>query len=90
MWKERFSSRRDAQSSSPVSANGNIYFTSESGETLVIKANPKKMEVVARNKLGDESFASMAVCGNKVFTRVATMDFDGSSRQEWLFCIGKN
>ncbi len=90
MWKERFSSRRDAQSASPVSANGNIYFTSESGETLVIKANPKKMEVVARNKLGDESFASMAVCGNKVFTRVATMDFDGSSRQEWLFCIGKN
>ncbi len=89
MWKERFSTRRDAQSASPVFANGNIFFTSESGETLVIKANSEKMEEVARNKLGDEAFASMAICGNKIFTRVATEELDGSSRQEWLFCLGE-
>ncbi len=52
------------------------------------KANPEKVEEVARNKLGDETFASMAICDNQIFTRVAIVDLDGN-RQEWLFCLGE-
>ena len=87
MWKQRFSNRKDPQSASPVYANGNIYFTTELGETLVIKASPKGMEEVARNKLGDESFASLALSGNQIFARVAKTE--GGSRQEWLYCLGE-
>ena len=87
MWKQRFSSGRDPQSASPVYANGNIYFTAENGQTLVIKATPDKLEEVARNQLGDESFASMAICGNQIFTRVAYGE--GPGRQEWLYCLGQ-
>ena len=88
MWKQRFSSRRSPVSASPVSANGHIYLTAENGQTLVIKANHEKLEEVARNKLGDESFASMAICDNQIFTRVAIVDPNGE-RQEWLFCLGE-
>ncbi len=89
MWKQRFASRKSPVSASPVFANGNVYFTAENGQTLVVKANPEKFEEVTRNKLGDESFASMAVCGNQIFTRVAMLDLDGN-RQEWLFCLGND
>lgn len=88
-WKQRFSSRKSSVSASPVYANGNIYFTAENGQTLVIKANPEKVDEIARNKLGDEAFALMAICGNQIFTRVAMIDLDGT-RQEWLFCLGTN
>ena len=89
MWKEKFSSRKADVSASPVYANGNIYFTAENGQTLVVKASPEKMVEVSRNKLGDEAFASMAICGNQIFTRVAMIDPLDDSRQEWLFCLGE-
>lgn len=90
-WKERFRSGSNVgQSSSPVLANGNIYITAQNGETLVFVANPEKLEVVARNQLGDEGFPTMAVCGNQIFIRTASLeDGDRSKRQEWLYCIGE-
>ena len=89
MWKQRFGAKNPAQSASPVFANGNIYFTAENGQTLVVKSNPEKFESVATNQLGDESFASMAICGNQIFTRVAKFDTAGENRQEWLYCLGE-
>jgi outer membrane protein assembly factor BamB len=89
MWKQKFSSRKVAVSASPVYANGCIYFTAENGQTLVVRANPETFEEVSRNKLGDESFASLAICGNQIFTRVAMIDPISDERQEWLFCLGK-
>jgi outer membrane protein assembly factor BamB len=89
MWKQKFGATNPAQSASPVYANGNIYFTAENGQTLVIKSNPETFESVATNRLGDESFASMALCGNQIFTRVAQFDAAGENRQEWLYCLGE-
>ncbi len=74
-------------SASPVFVNGNIYFTAENGETVIIKATHEGYQEVARNRLGTESFASMAVLNNRIYTRVA--DSAGGSRQGWLYCLGE-
>jgi outer membrane protein assembly factor BamB len=91
MWKERFRSGSNVgQSCSPVLANGNIYITAQNGETLVFAANPKKLEIVARNQLGAEGFPTMAVCGSQLFIRTASYeDGDRTKRQEWLYCVGE-
>lgn len=54
--------------SSPVYANGNIYFTSVKGETMVIKAG-REFQVVAENKLPGEVYATPAIVGNSIFFR---------------------
>ncbi len=54
--------------SSPLYANGNIYFTSARGETMVIKAG-KKFELVGLNKLPGEVFATPAIVGNSILLR---------------------
>ena len=64
--------------SSPVYADGHLYFLSESGETVVLKAGPT-FEVVARNALSEKSQASMAVSAGRVFIRT----------EHNLFCIGR-
>ena len=42
---------------------------------------------IAVNRLGDETFASPAVCGGRIYFRVAVTS--GERRQEKLVCIGK-
>ncbi|MFK7766332.1 MAG: PQQ-binding-like beta-propeller repeat protein [Mariniblastus sp.] len=87
LWKQRFAERKRATvSASPVLAGGNIYFTAENGECVVIKANPGKYEEVARNKLGNVAFSSMAICGNQIFTRVGEQTGD---EFQWLYCLGE-
>jgi len=83
-WKARLVSPISA---SLVLAGDHIYATSERGETVVYQANPDRFKEVARNRLGDESFASPAVCDGKIFLRLA--DHSDGSRKEWLYCIGK-
>ena len=87
MWKQKFSTKRVGVSASPVFANGNIYFTAENGETVVVKATHEGYEELARNNLGDSAFASQAFCGNRIFTRVG--DSSSGVRQEWLVCLGE-
>lgn len=91
MWRTRFSSKGQIpQSASPVLANGNIYITAENGETLVFQASPEGFQEVARNQLGDQVFASMAICGNQIFQRVAKYENDSTrDLQEWLYCLGE-
>jgi len=83
-WKERF---KGPVSASPIYANGNIYFTVESGETIIVKADPTKFQVVATNQLGTHAFASFALVGNKIITRVG--DDSTGEYQEWLYCLGE-
>ena len=83
MWKRRLGGNISA---SPILAGGNIYITNERGTTFVFKANPKRFEPVAANKLGSEGFATPAIAGNRIYLRVATRASGG--RQEYLYCIG--
>lgn len=82
MWKERLT--RDV-SASPVLAGGNIYWANEIGTLFVMRANPERFELVAENHIGNESFASPAICGGQVFLRVANRS--GDKRQEYLYCF---
>lgn len=83
MWKERL---RGPVSASPILAGGNIYWANESGTMYVFAADPKKFTLVAENRIGEESMASPAVSGNRMYLRVARGQED--SRQEALYCIG--
>ncbi|WP_299461103.1 PQQ-binding-like beta-propeller repeat protein [uncultured Gimesia sp.] len=83
-WKSRLGGK---VSSSPVLANDCLYLTNEQGKTFVFKANPEKFELLAENQLGDEGFATPAICGNQIFHRAATNA--SGKRQEFLYCIGE-
>jgi outer membrane protein assembly factor BamB len=65
-------------SSSPVAADGKIYFLSEQGNTTVIKSGPE-FEVIATNALGGRCQASPAISQDQIFIRT----------DEALYCIGK-
>ncbi len=54
--------------SSPVAADGRIYFTGRSGVTLVIE-HSNELKILATNKLNDEFHASPALVGNQLFLR---------------------
>ncbi|MFV0445315.1 MAG: PQQ-binding-like beta-propeller repeat protein, partial [Planctomycetaceae bacterium] len=84
MWKQRL---QGPVSSSPVLVGDNIYSTNEAGLTYVFKANPQQYEEVAQNQLEGEGFATLAVCGHRIYVRTASGD--GPQRQEWLYCIGQ-
>ncbi len=64
--------------SSPVAANGHLYFTGRDGTTLVLKDN-ESLDVVATNQLGDAIDASMVAVGDQVFLRSWTK----------LYCVQK-
>jgi outer membrane protein assembly factor BamB len=72
-WQERLGGDHHA---SLVSANGLIYFLSDSGRTTVVKANPE-FEKVAQNDIGEKTFASPAVSQSQFFLR----------SDQHLFCI---
>jgi outer membrane protein assembly factor BamB len=85
--KERWKARLGGTfSSSPVLVGDRIYATNEAGETFVYRADPEKYELLAKNKLGDEVFATPAICGGRIYQRVAKL-VDGE-RQEFLYCLG--
>lgn len=67
LWEERISS---TSWSTMVHVDGRLYVSNMQGETLVLKPNPEKCEVVATNKVGGElTRASLAFAGRRVFQR---------------------
>jgi outer membrane protein assembly factor BamB len=76
LWRKRFAG---AYTASPVAGDGKIYFTNESGETLVLAAGTDKYEEVARNTIGEPVYASPAISQGCIFLRSATQ----------LWCIEK-
>ena len=82
VWKARVG-RRYRTSASPLLANGHIYIPAEQGQVVVIKANTKKYEPVATNKLGTSVFASFAVCHNHIYARYT------EGKQGYLVSIGE-
>jgi outer membrane protein assembly factor BamB len=75
VWQGRIGGKH---SSSPIYADGKIYFLSElEGESVVIRAGPK-LEVLARNRLDETCKASMAASQGNIFIR----------SENHLYCIG--
>jgi hypothetical protein len=65
-----------------------IYAANEAGTTFVFKADPTKLDVIAKNKLEEEAFATPTICGSRIYMRVNHRDND--TRQEFLYCIGQS
>lgn len=82
-WKSRL---QGPVSASPVLVGDTIYASNERGTTFVFKASPDSFQSVARNQLGDSSFATPTVVDNRMYLRVAAGD--GASRRETLYAIG--
>ena len=65
VWTHRL---RSEINSSPVYANGNIYFNTTRGETIVIKPG-REFNIVAENKLDGEIWATPAILRNSMLLR---------------------
>lgn len=83
-WKGRLGGNFTA---SPVLVGDRIYAFNESGDSFVFKADPGEFEILAKNKVGDEVFATPTICGDQIYLRVAF--YDGKKRSERLICFGK-
>lgn len=73
MWHEKMGLHH----ASPVSANGLVYYLADDGVANVVKAGPT-YELVARNELGENTYASPAISDGRIYLR-------GFSN---LYCIG--
>jgi outer membrane protein assembly factor BamB len=65
IWQERIGGNYSA---SPILNNENIYFTSEQGDTTIIKAS-EEYKVVAKNSMGQSTLASFAVADGAIYIR---------------------
>jgi outer membrane protein assembly factor BamB len=79
MYRERLGSGNTGFTSSPVAANGRVYFASEEGDVVVLKAG-KQFEVLATNPLGETCMASPALSRGVLFyrTRGHVVAIDGA------------
>jgi outer membrane protein assembly factor BamB len=84
IWKGRLGGTFSA---SPVLVGDLIHATNEAGQTFLFRALPDRFELVGKNKLGEEVLATPAVCGDRIYMRVA---FNKGGRQEMLYCLGKS
>lgn len=75
IWQTRLGG---SYAASPTVADGHLYFTSREGVTTVIRPS-RELEVVAKNELFGESYASLAVYRNHFLLRTAPV----------LFCLEK-
>lgn len=66
LWRKRLGGKFTA---SPVSADGKLFFTSESGSTLVLDANAAEYVEIARNEMGADVYASPAISQGRMFLR---------------------
>ena len=64
-WRQRLDGRHSA---SLVSADGLVYFTSDKGETAVVKPGPE-FNLVATNRLDENTDASPAISNGQIFIR---------------------
>jgi outer membrane protein assembly factor BamB len=66
---EKWRSQTFGKYSSMVASGDKILTLDQKGELLLIKANPNEFELVERRKVGDDSWAHLAVRGNQIFIR---------------------
>jgi outer membrane protein assembly factor BamB len=76
LWEENLGEKFSA---SPMEAAGRIYFQSEDGVGIVVKAG-KQYEEVARNTLDEKTYASFAADDSGLYVRTATRLYKFQSR----------
>ena len=69
--QQRLGAGKSGFTSSPVAADGKLYFTSEDGDTFVVRAGPEA-EVIATNEIGESVMASPAVSDGVLYLRGRT------------------
>jgi len=81
VWEERLAGKGPDNSSwsSMVLADGRLYVINHSGDTFVLKANPK-FELLATNSVGETDNASLAVSDGDIFIRT----------HKALWCVREN
>lgn len=84
MWKSRLGGTFTA---SLVMAGDRLYASNESGRMFIFKADPKEFQSLGENQLGDEVYATPAICGGRIYHRV--VETAGGQRQEMLYCLGE-
>ncbi|MEZ6016474.1 MAG: PQQ-binding-like beta-propeller repeat protein [Planctomycetota bacterium] len=67
-YSERLDEGRSGYTSSPVAGDGKVYFTSEEGTVVTVKAGPT-FEVLARSTLGEEHMATPAISEGVLYFR---------------------
>jgi outer membrane protein assembly factor BamB len=72
-WQERLGEHH----ASLVSSDGLVYFLNDEGVMNVVRPGPE-FKLVARNELGEKTFASPAISDGQIFLR----------GEKSLFCIG--
>jgi outer membrane protein assembly factor BamB len=75
LWSQRLGRHHRP---SPVYADGHLYFLADDGEMFVLKAS-SKFELVAKNRLEEDCFATPAISRGQIFIRSVSN----------LYCIGK-
>ena len=65
VWQQRIDG---IFSASPVAGDGKVYFVSETGETIVLRAG-RSPEVIARNDVGARLVSSPAISNGQIFLR---------------------
>lgn len=67
-YQQRISEKGGSFMTSPVAADGKLYFASEDGEIYVVKAGPK-YELLATNPVGEVLMATPAISEGVIFVR---------------------
>jgi outer membrane protein assembly factor BamB len=83
LWKSRLGGTFN---SSLVLVGKRILAANQEGDTFIFQASPKEFEQIAKNHLGEDVYATPAVCGGHIYLHVA--ERQGDVRQEWLYAIG--
>ena len=84
MWRGKIKGNFSA---SLTRVGDRLYVSSEQGTTIVFKANPERFELLAENQLGNETWSSPVITGNRIYLRVAHNN--GEERNEFLYAIGE-
>ena len=72
VFQERLGSGFGGFTGSPVASGGKIYYVSEVGDVVVIKAGVPELKVLARNPLGEICLSTPAISEGELFFRTRT------------------
>lgn len=75
-WKDRLGGEKVW--ASIVAAEGRLYVTDEAGTTFVFAPNPERLELLAKNNVGEGTNSTLAISDGQIFLRTF----------EHLICIG--